>query len=78
MPPRKKVTIVNPLTAKELSDLLGVSVTLVVKSLFEKGFMRTVHQIVEVDIARKLALDMGFRLGGNEVALPEPDVDEES
>lgn len=39
MPPRKKVRIVNPLTAKELADLLRVSVTLVIKSLFAKGII---------------------------------------
>lgn len=78
MPPKKTVRIVNPLTAKELANVLGVSVTMVIKALFAKGIMRTVHQIVELEIARALAADMGFQLsddedppGGQTVAVPK-------
>lgn len=66
MPPRKRVRIVNPLTAQELADLLGVSVTFVIKSLFKKGIMRTVHQIVELETARALAVDMGYQLSDDD------------
>ncbi len=78
MPPRKKVRIANPLTAKELADLLEVSVTVVIKSLFMKGIMRTVHQIVELETARALAVDMGYQLtddddppGGQTAGVPK-------
>lgn len=66
MPPRKKVRIANPITAKELADLLGVIVTVVIKSLFKKGIMRTVHQIVEPETARALAVDMGYQLSDDD------------
>lgn len=101
MPPRKKVRIIHDLTANQLAELLGLKVSAVIKALFMQGIRRTVHQIVEVNTARKLALDMGFQLGdddegdppdehtapvprtpiipegGNEVAIPEPDSEEE-
>ncbi|MDX1985092.1 MAG: translation initiation factor IF-2 N-terminal domain-containing protein [Candidatus Obscuribacter sp.] len=66
MPPRKKVRIANPLTANELAALLEVSATVVIKSLFMKGIMRTVHQIVELETARALAVEMGYELSDDE------------
>jgi transcriptional regulator with XRE-family HTH domain len=66
MTQRKKVRIVNHLTARELADLLGVSVTEVIKNLFAKRVMRTVHQIVELETARALAIDMGYQLRDDE------------
>jgi transcriptional regulator with XRE-family HTH domain len=63
---RKKVRIVNHLTAKELADLIGVSVTEVIKSLFPKRIMRTVHKIFELETARALAIDTGCQLTDDE------------
>ncbi len=58
----KTVRINGPLTVRELASVLGLDVPLVVKLLFERNVMRTVETIVEVDIARELALDLGFEL----------------
>jgi hypothetical protein len=62
MSPRKKVTIAKDLTAKQLASVLDLNVTEVIRNLFQQGIMRTVHQIVELDTARKLARDMGYKL----------------
>lgn len=59
---RKKVRIAKDLTANELASVLDLSVTEVIKNLFQRGIMRTVHQTVELDTARKLARDMGYQL----------------
>lgn len=60
---KKRVRIDRNLEVLELADLLGVTATEVIKKLFyDKEIMRTVHQIVEVHIARELALAMGYEL----------------
>lgn len=51
-----------PLTVRELALALGLEVSLVVRLLFERRVMRTVDTIVELEIARNLALDLGYEL----------------
>jgi transcriptional regulator with XRE-family HTH domain len=58
----KKVRINMPLTVRELALALGLEVSLVVRLLFERRVMRTVDTIVELEIARNLALDLGYEL----------------
>jgi Translation initiation factor IF-2, N-terminal region len=62
MPPKKKVRIVNHLTVYELAKVLGLTDTVVIKALYAKGIMRTINMIVELETARKLAIDMGYQL----------------
>ncbi len=58
----KRVRIDKKLTVKELSETLHITDVAVIKHLFMKGLMRTVHQIVELEDARQLAVDMGYEL----------------
>lgn len=59
--PRKRINIAHELTVKELAVLLDLNDTEVIKHLYDKmKIMRTINQIVEIDIAKQLAVDMGF------------------
>ena len=58
----KKVKIDQNLTVKELAEALNIRDVAVIKHLFMKGLMRTVHQIVKVEDARQLAIDLGYEL----------------
>jgi plasmid maintenance system antidote protein VapI len=51
------------LTVKELAQLLGITEVQVIEPLFEnRKIMRTVNQIVEIQIARQLATDLGYKV----------------
>ncbi|MBY0358413.1 MAG: translation initiation factor IF-2 [Candidatus Obscuribacterales bacterium] len=50
------------LTVLELAEKMAVSETEIIKRLFMKGFMRTVNQMVELELARDLAIEMGYEL----------------
>ena len=67
----KRVRIEQPLTVRELAETLRISDVAVIKHLFMKGVMRTVSQIVELDHARQLAIDLGYELIDSE----SPDVE---
>lgn len=56
------LTLTSDLTVKELAEKMAVSETEVIKRLFMKGYMRTVNQMVELELARDLALEMGYEL----------------
>lgn len=56
----KEVIIARSLTVKELANKLGVPDTIVIKTLFMTGIMRTVHQLVELDYAKDTARKLGF------------------
>ena len=58
----KRVCIDNNLTVKELAQKLGVSDIVVIKQLFMRGILRTVNQIVEIECARSLAIDMCYEV----------------
>lgn len=58
----KVIALSNPLSVKELSEVMSVSETEIIKRLFIKGFMRTVNQMVELELARDLAVEMGYEL----------------
>lgn len=58
----KRVRIDQHLTVRELASALGISVSRTVRLLFERNVFRTVETIVEKDIARELALDLGYEL----------------
>jgi DNA-binding NarL/FixJ family response regulator len=55
-----RIWLNKELTVKELAQKLSVIETEIKKRLMMKGFMRTVHQIVEIQLAKELVLDMGF------------------
>ncbi|MDP2871849.1 MAG: translation initiation factor IF-2 [Bacillota bacterium] len=54
-----KVLIDGPMTVKELASRAGVPMAAAVKSLIGMGIMATVNQTLDVDIARRLAAELG-------------------
>ena len=62
----KIVAVSGPVTIKELGDKMGVPETEVIKRLFMKGVMRTMNQLVEPELAKELALEMGYELASQE------------
>jgi translation initiation factor IF-2 len=70
----KVVTITSALSVKELADKMIVSETEVIKRLFMKGHMRTVNQLVELELARALATEMEYEVLTE--AVEEPVIEE--
>lgn len=62
----KILAIAGALTVKELAEKMGQPETEIIKRLFMKGVMRTVNQIVETELAKELALEMGYELASQE------------
>jgi translation initiation factor IF-2 len=60
------VAIVGPLTVKELAEKMAQPETEIIKRLFMKGVMRTVNQLVEPDLSKELAVEMGYELASQE------------
>ena len=59
----KRVRIDCHLTLTELAARLGTSETTVIRHLMSvHGVLRTVNQIVELDLARKTAIGMGYEI----------------
>ncbi len=58
----KIITLTQAMTVKELAERMLVSETEVIKRLFMKGFMRTVNQTVELELARDLATEMEYEV----------------
>ncbi len=58
----KVITLTQNLTVKELAEKMSVADTEVIKRLFMKGTMRTVNQLVEVELARELAAEMEYEV----------------
>lgn len=77
----KVITLTQNLTVKELAEKMNVADTEVIKRLFMKGTMRTVNQLVEVDLARELASEMEYEVlteeKVEEVVKVEEDLSEE-
>jgi translation initiation factor IF-2 len=63
----KVITLIGTLTVSELAELMGVPDTEVIKRLFMKGFMRTVNQLVELELAKELAVEMEYEVLTEEV-----------
>ncbi|MBX9952440.1 MAG: translation initiation factor IF-2 [Candidatus Obscuribacterales bacterium] len=77
----KVITLTQNLTVKELAEKMNVADTEVIKRLFMKGTMRTVNQLVEVELARELASEMEYEVlteeKVEEVVKVEEDLSEE-
>lgn len=58
----KEIALTSSITVKELAEKMSVSETEIIKRLMMKGFMRTINQLVELELARELAVDMGYEL----------------
>lgn len=66
MPRRKQVKVNRDMTVLQLSEILGVEVPVVIKELFGYGILRTVSMIVQVDIARRVAISLGYEIIGDD------------
>lgn len=74
----KEIAITNSITVKELAEKMQVTETDIIKRLMVKGFMRTINQVVEVELARELATEMGYELQSYEdIKMEEALKDEE-
>ena len=58
----KEIALTSAITVKELADKMSVGENEIIKRLMMKGFMRTINQTVELELARELALEMGYEL----------------
>lgn len=58
----KEIALTGTLTVKDLAEKMQVVETEVIKRLMMKGFMRTINQLVELELAKELALEMGYEL----------------
>jgi translation initiation factor IF-2 len=54
--------IIPPITVRELSEVLGVKSSDILKKLMAQGTMATVNQVIEADAAQVLALEFGIEL----------------
>lgn len=60
---KPKIVVLNQaLSVKDLADKMAVSETEIIKRLFMKGFMRTVNQMVELELARDVAVEMEYEV----------------
>ncbi len=58
----KTVNLTKPVTVQELADRMAVPLQEVIKRLLMKGIVRTVNQLVELEIAFELAAEMGYEV----------------
>ena len=58
----KEIALTSSITVKELAEKMQVTETDIIKRLMVKGFMRTINQMVELELARELATEMGYDL----------------
>lgn len=65
----ERIVISKSLTVKELSAKLRLKDSEVVKTLFEIGHIRTVHQIVELEVAIVAAKKLGFEVLNSETEI---------
>lgn len=56
------IVLTSSLTVQDLANRMGVAETEVIKRLFMKGVMRTVNQVVEMELARELAIEMEYEV----------------
>ena len=71
----KVVTLTTALSVKELADKMNISESEVISRLFMKNHPRTINQLVELELARELALEMEYEILAEEVEPPSPEVE---
>ena len=62
----KSLHLTRPVTVQELADRMAVPLQEVIKRLLMKGTVRTVNQLVELEIAFELANEMGYEISTTE------------
>lgn len=73
----KVLVLNNSLTIGDLASRMNVEVPEIIKRLFMKGVMRTVNQMVELELARELAIEMEYEVLNEEVPAAQKDVPKE-
>ncbi|MBN9393743.1 MAG: translation initiation factor IF-2 [Candidatus Melainabacteria bacterium] len=58
----KEIVLTNSLTVQELAIKMHVPETEIIKNLFMRNIMRTVNQPVELELAKELAVQMGYEV----------------
>jgi len=74
----KIISLTGSLTVQELAFKMGVPETEVIKRLFMKGTMRTMNQLVELELARDLATEMEYEVTDKPIAEPLVEQKEEA
>jgi translation initiation factor IF-2 len=64
----KVVTLTTSMAVSELATKMGVPDTEIIKRLMTKSIMRTVNQLVELELAKELAAEMEYEVLTEEVA----------
>jgi translation initiation factor IF-2 len=64
----KIITLTTNLTVKELSEKMNAPVEEIIKRMMTKGVFRTVNQLVELEIAKDLAIEMEYEVLTEELA----------
>jgi translation initiation factor IF-2 len=64
----KVVTLTSSMAVSELATKMGVADTEIIKRLMTKSIMRTVNQLVELELAKELAAEMEYEVLTEEVA----------
>ncbi len=67
----KIVALTTALSVNELADKMAVPETEIIKRLMTKGVMRTVNQLVELELAKELAAEMEYEILTEEIAPQE-------
>ena len=68
---RGKVTIEGPVSVRDLAEQIGASIGEAVKQLMSLGIMATVNQVLDVDVATRLAAELGAEVIGPDQAADE-------
>ena len=64
----KIITLTTNLTVKDLSEKMNAPVEEIIKRMMTKGVFRTVNQLVELEIAKDLAIEMEYEVLTEEFA----------
>jgi len=65
---RSKITIEGPISVRDLAEQIGASIGEAVKQLMSIGIMATVNQVLDVDVATRLAAELGAEVIGPDQA----------
>ncbi|MFN5538435.1 MAG: translation initiation factor IF-2 [Candidatus Melainabacteria bacterium] len=71
----EELVLTHPVTVKELSALLVVQDTEIIRKLFMKGIMRTVNQTLEFDLIQQIGQDLGCTITIDETKTDKHDED---
>jgi translation initiation factor IF-2 len=66
----KVIILTTALTVKDLAEKMNASESEIIKRLFTRGIPRTLNQVVELELARDLAVEMEYEVVTEELPLP--------